>query len=267
MSLTAIASAKGSPGVTTASLLFGALWPRPCVVAECDPAGGDVALRMPSTHGQPLEPQAGVVGLSAAGRNAMHPGLLEHYTQHVAGGLGVLTGVSAPEQAGGLAWGDMSNLFGSAPGTDVLADLGRIGANTPQNELLGTASLIVMLVDTVPSNVIHLRARIAALRKGPEDPLAAPIHVVVVAPPKRTRVVKETRDALAQAESPVEAVHHLAFDPVGANFFLGQINGKPDRTALVRSARPLVELLAQRTAAAFVPAPAGGSVSQPEANR
>jgi hypothetical protein len=255
VALIALASAKGSPGVTTAGLLFGALWPRHCVLAECDAAGGDVAWRMPSPQGRPLDPQAGLVSLSAAGRRGMHPALVGQHAQPVVGGLEVLTGVSMPEQAGGLAWTEIGGLFAQLPGTDVIADLGRIGANTPQNELLAAAHLIVMVVDTVPSNVIHLRERIARFHPGLGGALAPPVHVVVVAAPKRTRAVREAREALDHASTPYEEVHHLAHDEAGANFFLGQVRGKADRTALVRSAGPIVERLAARSAGAFVPEP------------
>lgn len=253
MSLITIASAKGSPGVTTAALLFGALWPRPTVVAECDAAGGDIALRMPSAQGQPLTPDAGLVALSAAGRKAMHPALIDQHTQHIVGGLGVLTGVSLPEQAGGLAWAELAQLFAGAPGTDVIADLGRIGGSTPQNALLNASSLVVLMTDTIPSNVIHLRERAARVHQSLGGALAAPIHVVVVAPPKRARAVREVRESLERSRVPFEDVHHLAHDPVGASFFLGQVHGRPDRTALVRSAGAIVDRLAARTAAAFVP--------------
>lgn len=253
MSLIAIASAKGSPGVTTATLLLGALWPRPCVVAECDPAGGDVALRMPSQQGQPLDPQAGLVSLSAAGRKAMHGGLIAQHTQHIVGGLGVLTGVSLPEQAGGVAWPELAHLFSTTAGTDVLADLGRIGGATPQNALLAPSSLVIMVVDALPSNVIHLRERMTRVHQAIGGTMGAPIHVVVVAPPRRARAVREVREALERSRVPFEDVHHLAHDEVGARFFLGQVQGRPDRTALVRSAGPIVERLAARTAAAYVP--------------
>lgn len=255
MALIALASAKGSPGVTTAALLFGALWPRPCIVAECDPSGGDVAWRMPSPHGDPLDPQAGLVSLSAAGRRGMHPDLIQRHLQQIVGGLDVITGVSVPEQAGGVAWAEMADLLQSTPGTDVIADLGRIGANTPQNDLLSAAHLIVMVVDTVPSNVVHLRERIGRFHPALGGPLAPPVHVVVVAPPKRGRAVRETREALDRADTPYEDVHHLAHDETGAGFFLGQVRGKPDRTALVRSAGPIVSTLATRTAAAYIPPP------------
>ena len=42
MALIAIAADKGAPGVTTACLALSLVWPRPVLLAECDPAGGDV---------------------------------------------------------------------------------------------------------------------------------------------------------------------------------------------------------------------------------
>ena len=38
----ALVSAKGSPGVTVSALAFTLTWPGRCLLAECDPAGGDV---------------------------------------------------------------------------------------------------------------------------------------------------------------------------------------------------------------------------------
>jgi MinD-like ATPase involved in chromosome partitioning or flagellar assembly len=38
----ALVSAKGSPGVTTTALAMTLAWPGRCLLAECDPAGGDI---------------------------------------------------------------------------------------------------------------------------------------------------------------------------------------------------------------------------------
>jgi hypothetical protein len=38
----ALVSAKGSPGATTSALAFTLTWPGRCLLAECDPSGGDV---------------------------------------------------------------------------------------------------------------------------------------------------------------------------------------------------------------------------------
>lgn len=265
MGLIAIASAKGSPGVTTLSLAAAALWPRNSLMVECDPAGADVAYRMPGMGGETLDPQKGVLSLVAAGRRSMHPGLLSLHSQQIVGGLEVLPGVVVPEQATGVRWDELGRFFAEAPGVDVIADLGRIGATTPQNAMLQSAAAIVMVVDTLPSNVVHLRERAARVREqAGAVGMAAPLHVVVVAPPKRERAVRETKDVLERASVEYESVHHLAHDPKGADFFLGQVRGRPDRTALVRSAEAIVAALAERTADFFVPRSTDGEAGGTE---
>ena len=56
MALIAVASAKGAPGVTTFAVALAALAPRRAVLADLDPAGGDLVLRYPAPDGQPLPP-------------------------------------------------------------------------------------------------------------------------------------------------------------------------------------------------------------------
>lgn len=254
MGLIAVGSAKGSPGVTTVALLLGTLWPRMSVVAECDPSGGDIAWRMPGADGRPLDSQTGLLSLVAAGRRALEPGLVLRHGQAIVGGQLVIAGMSAPEQAGSVPWSDLGGILAEAPGFDVVADLGRIGAKTPQSALLDVASAVVMVVDTVPSSVVHLRDRLIRIQNAKSSMLRPPTHVVVVALPKRQRAVHEVEEALTRSEAEVEAVHHLAFDPKGAGFFLGQVQGRADRTSLVRSAQPLVAALADRTEAAYTEA-------------
>ena len=66
MALVAVASGKGAPGVTTASVVLAAVWPRPVLMAECDPAGGDLVYRFPAADGGRLEPGRGLLSLAAA---------------------------------------------------------------------------------------------------------------------------------------------------------------------------------------------------------
>ncbi len=74
MTLIALFSDKGSPGVTTLALSLAAAWPRPVTVAECDPAGGDLALRLTDEAGRPrLHPDPGLLGLAAAARRSTAP--------------------------------------------------------------------------------------------------------------------------------------------------------------------------------------------------
>jgi MinD-like ATPase involved in chromosome partitioning or flagellar assembly len=257
--LIAVASAKGSPGATTTALLLGALWPRPVIVAECDPHGGDTALRMPTVDGGTLDPDRGLLSLGAAGRKSLHADLVPEHTQTVVGGLDVLVGVRTPEQSAGLAqqWGQLGPIFATVPGHDVIADAGRVGAATPQNVLLASASDLVLVCDDEPSNVVHLRERILALeaKLRPDSASGTRIHVLVVADVRRRRAVSEVAAVLERTSVPVSDVHQLARDPRGAGFFSGRIQGRADRTALVRSARPVAAELAAATEAFFVPGP------------
>ncbi|MBW9205171.1 hypothetical protein KV097_04385 [Mumia sp. zg.B17] len=250
MALIALASAKGAPGVTTTSLLLGALWPRPVVVAECDPAGGDVATRMPAADGSALDPQTGLTSLAAAGRRSLYPELVDEHTQQLIGGLEVLLGPPFPEQAGGLqaTWPQLGPLLARLPRHDVVADLGRIGVLTPQNALLASADAAVLVVDTSPSSVVHLRHRLRPVSDTVGGAYGVPVHVAVVAPPKRTQTVREIRDALTATGVELAGVHHLAYDERGAHLFQGQTTSRPDKLALVRSAGPLVAELAAAVA-------------------
>ena len=42
MSLYALVSAGGAPGVTTSALALTLSWPSQVILAECDPSGGDI---------------------------------------------------------------------------------------------------------------------------------------------------------------------------------------------------------------------------------
>lgn len=257
MGLLAVASAKGSPGATTTALLLGGLWPRPVIVAECDPQGGDVVVRLPAVDGGVLDADRGLLSLAAAGRKSLHAELVPRHTQQVAGGLEVLAGVRAPEQAAGITtlWGQLGPILATLPGRDVIADCGRIGAATAQNVLISSASDLLMVCDAAPSSVVHLRERLLALQSQlrPGSASGTRLHVAVVVDARRVQAVREIKDALERASTQVSEVFHLARDPKGAGFFNGRIEGRPDRTALVRSGIPVAARLAADTEPFHVP--------------
>src|SRR5699024_12520641 len=112
MAMVTVSSVKGSPGVTTTALLIGALWPRPITAIEADPSGGDIALRMPDALGQPLDPGRGLVSLVAAGRRSLYAQLVHDHSQQIVGGLDVIAGVGAPEQAAAIhQWTELAELL------------------------------------------------------------------------------------------------------------------------------------------------------------
>ena len=96
--LISIASAKGSPGASTSAHVLAAVWPRPAVLAELDPAGSDLVYRTHSREGAPLDSDRGVVSLAAAIRRDPAAPLRDHLTL-IEGDLPVLVGLSRPDQA------------------------------------------------------------------------------------------------------------------------------------------------------------------------
>ncbi len=259
MGLVALASAKGSPGVTTTTLAMGALWPRPVIVAECDASGADIPLRMEQAAGGVLDPDRGLLSLAAAGRKGLRSDLVLAHTQRVIGGLDVLVGPRVPEQAAGMTnfWPLLGAALDALPGRDVLADCGRIGATTPQTAVLRAARLLVLVCTAEPSSVVHLRERLTVLAGvlDPASPVGTPISVAVVADPKARDAVAQVRETLQRTEVPLRHIWHLAYDERGAGFFKGRVTGRAEKTPLVRSARPATEEAAAVVAPFFVVPP------------
>ncbi|MFC7645041.1 hypothetical protein ACFQX6_33570 [Streptosporangium lutulentum] len=127
MALIVLAADKGAPGVTTAATALGAVWPRPVLLAECDPAGGDLAYRLPAADGGVLNPSRGLLTLGATARRGLHPDQVYEHTQKIIGGLDVLAGLTHGEQAAGLTWlwSPLGRALAALPQADVLADCGR----------------------------------------------------------------------------------------------------------------------------------------------
>ncbi|MFI5733169.1 hypothetical protein ACIA49_23855 [Kribbella sp. NPDC051587] len=247
MALVALASAKGSPGVTTAGLVLGALWPRQVLLAECDPSGSDVAIRMTAPGGTPLNSDRGLVSLAAASRKGLGDEVILAHSQQLDGGLDVLLGVRSPEQVGGMGglWHPLGITFNQMQHGDVLADCGRISATSPQLPVIQSARLIVMVCSATGSSVAHLRERMASL----VHHVDAQLGVIVVADPKQRDAVKQVWTVLDAMEAPVRHRWHLAFDPVGAAFFEGRGHGRLEKTQLIRSATDITAEMASLVAA------------------
>jgi len=250
VTLIAVAADKGSPGVTTTVVALGSVWPRPTVVAECDPAGGDVALRLRAAGGGPLLPARGLVSYAAALRRGTAP-LLDH-TQQVEGGLEVLVGLDTAEQGAGLIglWPGVAAGLSREPDADVLADCGRLGPGSPAVEVLRAADLVLLLTRPTLDAVVHLRDRLAVLLPEITSGGRTPdVGVLVLAPLRHQSATAEVAATLAQSDVTVPVLGRIVADPDGA----AGLNGRPvrrlDRTWLVRSAREVAMLLDARLAA------------------
>lgn len=250
MALIAVAADKGAPGVSTASLALAAVWPRPVLLAEADPAGGDLVYRLPSADGGRLDPRRGLLSLAVAARRGVQPHQVWEHTQKLYGGLDVLTGVANAEQAGGLQllWGKIGQVLAAIPQLDVVADCGRLGMDGPFYDLLGHASSVVLVARPNLEGVIRLRDRVAAVTAAlaKRGQPGAILDVVIVADYKQFRTaIAEVGAALEQGNVPGRVVGGLAYEPKSAEMLRGEWGGKLDKSMLIRTAR---EIAAQLTA-------------------
>lgn len=169
MAYIAFASAKGSPGVTTAVTALAAAWPaeRALLVAEVDPSGGDLVVRLD------LATDPGLVSLAAAGRRELGADRLVEHTQVLAppgGAEGavrrVLVAPVSAEQAT-VSLGALRGGLGHALDEldlDVLVDCGRLDPSSAAFDLAVNAELLVMVARPVVAEVHHLSSRLASAK-------------------------------------------------------------------------------------------------------
>ncbi|MFH8560330.1 hypothetical protein [Streptomyces sp. NPDC017988] len=282
MALIALAADKGSPGVTTAAVALAAVWPRRVLVAETDPAGGDLVYRSAAAHGGPLNPNTGMLSIAATARRGLVPDQLWDHVQPLSGGLEVLVGLGVAEQAAGLAglWPTLGRAFSQladsphAP-ADVIADCGRVSGDTPAVELFPQAALVLLVSRTEPESLARVRDRAAALAaklhggsRGAAS-LATPlIGVLLITDPSTSaKLVHQVNGMLMAAQTGARVVGTLADDPAGADQLAGRKRGRLDKSLLIRSARKVTVDLYQQYGAAWtnpVAQQPGGITQQPQ---
>jgi hypothetical protein len=230
MSLVAWVGVKGAHGASTAALAVAGVWPaeRTVLLAELDPAGGDIAARFG------LEPDPGLVELGAGFRRGLSTEEIWRHAQTLPGGVGVIVGPPSAQQSHALGplWSHLGPVLSALPDTDVIADLGRLDPGSPALEVAGHAHVVVLVGRPTIEGVAHLRARVAAMVT------SAPSCVVLVGDRPYSAA-----DVEAAVGVPVAGV--LADDARAA----AMLNGEPgspvalSRSALMRSAREVAATL------------------------
>jgi hypothetical protein len=254
MALVAIAADKGSPGVTTAAIALATVWPRGVLLAECDPAGGDLAYRLPAARGGRLDGQRGLLSLAVAARRGLSADQVWEHTQQLHGGLPVLTGVTTAEQGAGLdaLWGRVGSVLSELPETDVIADCGRLGVDGPFYDLLAQAASVILVMRATLGEVVRLRERVAAVAAcGKKRNSTGPLVGVVAVVGQRdfSGTLTELGRALDQGKT-AKLLGGIAYEPRSAAALGGQAGGYPGKSLLMRSARDIaVRLVAQLPAA------------------
>jgi hypothetical protein len=259
MALIAIAADKGAPGVTTAAVALAAVWPRPVLLAECDPAGGDLIYRLPAASGSRLDPRRGLLSLAISARRGGHPGQVWEHAQKLRGGLDVLVGVANAEQGAGLdlMWDQVGAALAALPEADVIADCGRLGADGRAYDLLARADGVILVTRANLGDLVRLRDRAGAIDAAirGHGGLTGRIGALVIADHKHFGpALAEVTQVLSGAGSPVSVLGGLAHEPRSAEMLSGEWGGKLDRSLLIRTAREVAAQLVGRLAAGPEPA-------------
>lgn len=152
MTITVVCAGKTSPGATCTALALALGWPRPLLLVDADPAGGDVVPGF--LPGRVDAEQSGVLAWLVASRRASAAEaarLLPQFAVAIpeAGDLWLLPGPVTPAQGAALAggWERISQGLEefTRGGRDVLVDAGRLG-DTSCWPLLARADRVLLVV-------------------------------------------------------------------------------------------------------------------------
>jgi len=149
MAVIALASASGSPGVSTTVLGLAMEWPRPMLVVEADPTGGSSILAG-YLRGH-TQPGADLVDLMLSPLGAAQT--LPQIAAPIPGTtISYVAGTRTHAQAAALRdhWAGLADVLASleANGQDVIIDAGRLGLVGSPEPLLCAADLTLLVVRT-----------------------------------------------------------------------------------------------------------------------
>ncbi len=158
MALIVLCSAKGSPGVTTTALALTLVWPRPVLLVEADPAGGDVMAGY--LRGQ-VPCDRGLLQLAIAAR---HGRLAEEFNfqlinlnRRAGAPRLLLPGMTNPSQGAAIApaWTEIAAYLTGlgTDGGDVIVDAGRIAGDSSPWPLISAADRVLLVVRTTLRSV------------------------------------------------------------------------------------------------------------------
>ncbi|MDR1078747.1 MAG: hypothetical protein LBL55_08845 [Propionibacteriaceae bacterium] len=248
MALIVLASASGSPGVTTCAVGLALAWPRPVVLVEADPTGGSSVL---AGYFQGwTQPNDAMVELVMASRDGRLGEVLPQLWEALPGSSAqLLSGPRSHAQARSLMdiWEPLAFELKALDrtGRDVIVDAGRLGLTSWPVSLPRLADLSLMLLRAdLPS--------LAAARQWAETwrsyELAADSglsHGLVLVGPNRPYGPSEIAKTLGL---PVWA--RLSWDPPAAGVFShGDKPGhRHGRSALVQELGRLAETIQKRLA-------------------
>lgn len=253
--LIVVASGKAAPGVTTSTWALALSWPRPLLVADCDPAGGDMA---PGLLAGRVGLDRGLLSWSTAARRGLAATaaatlLTEHAVQMperqevslLPGFVTATQGASfTPETWEGLA--QALEHAAATAGQDVLVDAGRLVTDRGCWPVLRAADRVLLAVRPSVRSVHATQDAAQRLRQEVGDLEKAAALVVGAGPYSASEVA-------AALQLPLAGV--LPYDRTAAEVLSDGALSSPKalrRAALMRAASSLAGKLAgcSRTPAA-----------------
>ncbi|AKH82999.1 hypothetical protein AA958_13040 [Streptomyces sp. CNQ-509] len=277
MALIAVAADKGAPGVTTTAVALAAVWPRRALLAEADPAGGDLVYRSVGQNGNSLDPNTGMLSLAATARRGIAAEQLWDHAQPMSGGLDVIVGLGNSDQSAGLTrlWPTLGGAFAALAesphgGADVIADCGRVGVESGTLELFSHASLVLLVARALPEQIARVRDRASSLSArlhGTQRGAAALgtplIGVLLVTEPSgAAKVAAQVNDMLTASQSGARVLGVIADDVAGAEQLAGRRRGRAEKSMLVRSIRKVASDLHQHFGSSLLAEPASAGAPQ-----
>jgi MinD-like ATPase involved in chromosome partitioning or flagellar assembly len=229
MSLIALCSAHGSPGVTTTALTLAATWPeeRRCLLVEADPFGGVTGAR----YG--LSDTPGMASLAAVARRGLDEEVVWLNAQQLPGGVDVLVGPGSADEAHAVlrdVAGILADWATDHGEIDVIVDCGRLAPTLATLDVVVTKADVAMVL-TRPS-LDQLRP--AAHRLAALEASGAEVSLLLVGdePYGRDEVAAAVRGAITGV---------IAWDPRTAAVLVGTRGTVRDlrRSPLVRSVATL----------------------------
>jgi hypothetical protein len=261
MVMICLVSAKNAPGVTTTTVALAEIWPRPVLVAECDPRYGDILAGYQQGTGDMTK---GLLGLAAINQRSDITQQIYNFVQPLSPGseARLLAGIQVPAQAPGVAglWEPLSHLLPSMivkrRPVDVLVDCGSLHSPYAPLALIRNADLVLLLTG---DHLEHIRAAHDAVQTltavlTAARPFADPAWrlAAVVRPPSAQR--HNSRKAIQQTLE-IDAIAEVRHDErVGAEL-LGRrhLPGNYLRSAYMRDVKVLQASIDQQLSR---PAPA-----------
>ncbi|WP_051425522.1 hypothetical protein [Jiangella gansuensis] len=164
MTVLALTSVRGAPGVTTTALVAALTWPRPVLLVEADVSGSS-SIKAGHLRGE-VDHQLGLINLAVAHRNgALSPSAVRGQTIALTadGGRLALPGLATRAQAASLTddfWVTLATLLRGVTrhGVDVIIDTGRFGMTHGPDPLLRSADLVAVVTRTALDDLVAVRA-------------------------------------------------------------------------------------------------------------